>query len=345
MTDPSTAFDWTGALARVRAVIPPSPVVGAPTLCARLDRPVHLKLECLNETGSFKVRGAAARIQALGDEDRARGVVTCSSGNHGRAVAFVAERLGVPATVFVPDWVDPVKLAAIRAHRADAVLAGDSYDEAERRALEHAAARGLTFVPPFDDADVVAGQGTVALETLEQVPGVTEIAAPLSGGGLIGGIAAALRDHRPAVAVTAVTAHSARVMWESLRAGRPIEMPEDDTLAGALAGGIGLDNRVTFPLVRDLVAHHEIVDEAAIALAMAYAWHELGLVLEGGGAVALAAALEGLLPGDSSDPLVIVLSGGNVDLGVLGRVLAGNALAVPDRENQSRSPLSKEFPR
>lgn len=315
------ALDWTGALARVRAVIPPSPVVGAPSLSEQLGRPVHLKLECLNETGSFKVRGAAVRIQALSEEDRARGVVTCSSGNHGRAVAFVAEKLGVPAAVFVPAWVDPVKLAAIRAHGAEAVLAGNSYDEAERRALAHAKERGLTFVPPFDDADVVAGQGTVALELLEQVPGMAEIAAPLSGGGLIGGIAAALRDRGSAVAVTAVTARHARVMWESLRAGAPIEMAEDETLAGALAGGIGLDNRITFSLVRDLVDRHTLVEEADIARAMAWAYREAGLVVEGGGAVALAAALRGLLPEALSGPLVIVLSGGNVDPAVLARVL------------------------
>lgn len=300
-------------------------MVGAPSCSELLGREVHLKLESLLATGSFKVRGAAACIQGLDPARRAAGVVTCSSGNHGRAVAFVAERLGVPATVFVPSWVDPVKLAAIRSHGARAVVGGDSYDESEARALERAEAEGLTFVPPFDHPDVVAGQGTVALEILEQVPDVGEVAAPLSGGGLVGGIAAVLADRAPACLVTAATAWRARVMWESLQAGHPVECPEEETLAGALAGGIGLDNRITFALVRDLVHRHVAVDEAAIAGAMAFAFRRLGLVVEGGGAVALAAALDGRLSSDGpagDAPLVIVLSGGNVDPAVLARIVA-----------------------
>lgn len=283
-----------------------------------------LKLECLLETGSFKVRGAAACILALDDERRRRGVITCSSGNHGRAVAFVAERLGLPATICVPRWVDPVKLAAIRAHGAQAVLAGESYDAAEARALALADEEGLTFIPPFDHPDVVAGQGTLALELLDQVPDLSEVAAPLSGGGLVGGIAAALGPRAPQVAVTAVTAWNARVMWESLRAGRPIELDEEPTIAGALSGGIGLDNRVTFPLIRDRIDRHRRVHEPAIREAMAYAYRELGLVLEGGGAVALAAALEGQLAdeGGTTGTLVVVLSGGNVSTEVLHGVLS-----------------------
>jgi threonine dehydratase len=271
------------------------------------------------------VRGAAACILGIEPARRRRGVVTCSSGNHGRAVAYVAERLGVPATVCVPTWVDPVKLAAIRGHGAEAILAGETYDQAEAVALELSRERGLTFVPPFDHPDVVAGQGTLALELLEQVPDVVEVAAPLSGGGLVAGIAAALAWKAPEVAVTAVTAWNARVMWESLRAGHPVELEEEETLAGALAGGIGLDNQVTFPLVRDHVTRHHIVREPAIRSAMAYGYRELGLVIEGGGAVALAAALEGLLDaGPQQDgPLVVVLSGGNVATEVLQGVLTG----------------------
>lgn len=310
------------ALTRVRQVVQPSPLVGAPLLSDMLGRRTVLKLECLFETGSFKVRGAASCILGLTPAERQRGVITCSSGNHGRAVAYVAERVEVPATVCVPSWVDPVKLAAIRDHGAEAILAGDTYDAAEQVALELAVERGLTFVPPFDHPDVVAGQGTIALEILEQAPDTVEIVAALSGGGLVGGIAAALADTAPEVRVTAVTAENARVMWESLRAGRPVELEEIDTLAGALAGGIGLDNRVTFPLVRDLVKRHEVVDEAAIRRAMRFAFGELGLVVEGGGAVALAAALDGRLSGPDEGTLVLVVSGGNVALPVLRDVLS-----------------------
>jgi threonine dehydratase len=320
-------YDLDGALARVGSVVPSSPLVTAPSLSTRVGRPVHLKLECLLPTGSFKVRGATNAMLSLSDARRATGVVTCSSGNHGRAVAYVAERLGVRATVCVPEWVDPVKLAAIRGHGAETLLAGATYDEAEAFALERARASGAYFLPPFDDLDVVAGQATVGLEIVAALPDVGEVAAPLSGGGLVGGIGLALRERSPAARLTAVTAWSARVMWESLRVGHPVELAEEPTLAGALAGGIGPDNRITFDLVRSTVARHFTVDESAIARAMAYAYSELGLVVEGGGAVALAAALEGSLNdgaerADPGSPLVIVISGGNVDLEVLRTVLS-----------------------
>ncbi|MBT8405020.1 MAG: pyridoxal-phosphate dependent enzyme [Gemmatimonadetes bacterium] len=318
-------------MTRVRSVVPRSPLVGAPDLSECLGRPTHLKLECLLPTGSFKVRGAANAMLCLAPDQRRVGVVTCSSGNHGRAVAYVAERLGIRATVCVPEWVDPVKLAAIRGHGAETLLAGATYDEAEAVALERARDSGAHFLPPFDDPDVVAGQATVALEILDELPSVGEIVTPLSGGGLAGGIGLAVADRAPDVVVTAVTAWRARVMWESLRAGRPIELAEEPTLAGALAGGIGLDNRLTFELVRDTVTRHLTVDEAAIGRAMASAFREFGLVVEGGGAVALAAANEGLLndgdgaPSGTPSPLVIVVAGGNVDLAVLDQVLAADA--------------------
>lgn len=314
-------LDLAAALAAVRSVVPPTPLLRAPDLDAAAGgRAVWLKLECLQATGSFKVRGAAAHMLALGPEVRGRGVITCSSGNHGRAVAFVAERLGVPATVCVPRWVDPVKLAAIEGHGATAVLAGESYDEAEARALTLARERGWAFVPPFDDEAVAAGQGTAALEILDALSEVGEVAIPLSGGGLAGGMAHALARRAPGVVVTAVSARRARVMWESLQAGHPLEMDEEETLATALAGGIGLENRVTLALVRDHVHRHLLVDEDAIARAVV-AGYRRGLVLEGGGAVALAALLEGDLTHGPEGPLVVVLSGGNLDPKVLVRLL------------------------
>ena len=327
------------ARAAVRRLVPPSPLLEVPALSRRAGRPVHLKLESLQVTGSFKVRGAAARILSLGAEERERGVVTCSSGNHGKAVAWVAGRLGVPAVVCVPDWVDPVKLAAIRESGAEAVLAGPTYDAAAERAWALADARKLAFVHPFDDPWVAAGQGTVALEILDDLPEVGCVVVPLSGGGLAGGIGVALAGRGGGVGVVGASAERARVMVESLRRGRPVEMSEEETLASALAGGIELDNRVTFDLVRRFVDTHVVVPEAAVARAMAYAFRSLRLVVEGGGAVGLAALLEGLLdeaapvprdegaavrravePGDDR-PLVVVVSGGNVAEDVLAGVL------------------------
>lgn len=326
-----------------------TPLLRDPALSERIGRGVFLKAECLQCTGSFKVRGAAARLEALSPDERHRGIVACSSGNHGRAVAFVAGRLGVPATIFVPEWVDPVKLEGIRRSGAEAVLAGETFDESEALALERAKHDDRTYVSAYDDPWVIAGQGTIAEEVLDQLrraspvsgrvargvgsaadgPSPAAFVVPLSGGGLVGGIAAALRaslgEHAPPC--LAASAENAAVMLASVRAGRPVELPEHETLANALAGGIGLANRHSFALVRDLVAAHATVAEAEIGDAMRYGVARLRLVVEGGGAVGLASVLEdswrevALPPG----PLVVVLSGGNVAADTLTRALRGEA--------------------
>lgn len=312
----------------VRDALPPTPLYHHPELSRASGCPVWLKVESVQATGSFKVRGALARMAAMSAEDRARGVVACSSGNHGRAVAWAAERLGVPAVVCVPGWVDPVKRRAIEAHGAEARLVGDSYDEAEAEAHRMARETGRVLVHPFDDPLVAAGQGTVALEILQLLPEAGHVLVPLSGGGLAGGMAYAFRSLGARAEVVAVSARNARVMRASLQAGRPVELPEEPTLASALAGGIGVENRVTFPLVRDWIRRHEEVTEGEIARAMAFGFSELGLILEGGGATALAAFLAGRIPRhpDAETPLVVVLSGGNVDLTLLGRVLGETPL-------------------
>lgn len=305
----------------VRRLLDRTPLWRDPGLSHRLGRPVWLKAECLQETGSFKVRGAVARMAALSPGERERGVVTCSSGNHGRAVAWAAERLGIRAVVCVPGWVDPVKRDAIRRHGAETRLVGESYDEAEAEAERLARDTGRVLIHPFDDSLVAAGQATVALEILECVPAPEDVLVPLSGGGLAGGMAYAFHSLGAGKVVTAVSAARARVMRASLEAGRPVEIPEEPTLASALAGGIGLGNRVTFALVREFVRNHGDASEAEIARAMTYGFRELSLVLEGGGATALAAVLAGHAP-RGRGPLVVVLSGGNVDPLLLQRVLA-----------------------
>jgi threonine dehydratase len=319
-----TELDFDAAEARIRDLIRWTPVLqlhpeDLPSNAREryAGTPILLKLENLQRTGSFKVRGAASAMTALDAGAASRGVVTCSSGNHGRAVAYVAATLGIPATVCIPSWVDPVKLDAIRNTGARPVIAGDTYDEAELAADRIAREEGLTLIHPFDDPAVVAGQGTVALELVADVPDASTVVVPLSGGGLVGGIAAALATRAPAARVVAVSAERASVMVQSLRAGRPIEVSEEPTLANALAGGIGLANRVTFRLVREHVAQHVLVSEAAIERGIRYAARTVRAVVEGGGAVGLAALLEGLLDpwadGSPANPIVIVLSGGNID--------------------------------
>jgi len=330
MTDPPAVSDlaswpthrWEDVLARVRALVPPTPCVRFPDLGACYGGDIALKLENLQRTGSFKVRGAISKLTALGPEARSGGVVACSSGNHGRAVAWVAGELDVPATIFVPEWVDPVKLAGMREDGADVRLVGTSYDEAAAAAHQEVQRTGRPFVHPFDDVDVAAGQGTVALEILEVVPDVRHVIVCLSGGGLAGGVAAALRAHGSDAEVVAVSAERARVMFESLKAGRPLELEEESTIASALSGGIELENRVTFDLVRRHVDRHVVVEEAAIERAMGIAARHLHLVVEGGGAVGLAALFEGLLPAeDRAGPTVVVVSGGNVDATRLAEIV------------------------
>lgn len=322
----AASLDPGRAREAVRGVAEVTPLLEAPALSERMGRRVLLKAESLQVTGSFKVRGAAARLAALTREERHRGVVACSSGNHGRAVAWVAGRMGIPATICVPEWVDPVKLKGIRDAGAEAVLAGPTYDESELHAQELARTTGRTFVSAFDDPWVIAGQGTLALEILDALDEApAAVLAPLSGGGLMAGIALALRgrlgDRAPRA--VAVTAERARVMLSSLEAGRPLELPEEETVAGALAGGIGLDNRYSFALVRDLVDEHVLVSEEAVRRAMAYAYHELKLVVEGGGATALAALVEGTwTPPPGEGAVVVVVSGGNVSLDTLASAVA-----------------------
>ncbi|MFC1499644.1 threonine/serine dehydratase [Candidatus Zixiibacteriota bacterium] len=306
----------------ISGIVATSPLVRSAGLSDHAGTDVWLKLENLQVTGSFKVRGASARMLALTEEERGRGVVTCSSGNHGRAVAYVAERLGIPATICLPEWVDRVKLDAMRKHGAETVLHGSTYDEAEIRSFEIEKDEGLTYVHAFDDPHVISGQGTIALELLEQLPSVRTVVVPLSGGGLLAGITLALKKHDPSIEVIGVSAERARVMHESILAGRPMEFPEEETVASALSGGIGLENSYTFNLVRDLVDHRLLVDETAVLEAMVYAARDEKIVVEGGGAVGIAALLTGQVKSLEGD-VAVVVSGGNVDPALLAKVLSG----------------------
>jgi len=315
VSDP-TLRDIYLARQRIAGLARRTPLVRSAGLSERAGAAVYLKLESLQETGSFKIRGAANKLLSLTAEERARGVVAVSSGNHGRAVAYVAQQIGVRAVICVSERVPAGKVEAIRRLGAEVVVHGASYDEAEAHSLLLQAERGLTRVDPFDDPAVIAGQGTIGLELLEDLPQVDAVVVPLSGGGLIAGIAIALKAAQAAIRVIGASMERAPVMVYSLRAGRPVELPEEDTLADALMGGIGLDNRYTFRLVQQTVDETLLVSEEEIAGAMAFALEQERLVVEGGGAVALAALLYGKVtqPGRT---IAVVLSGANVDLSLL----------------------------
>ncbi len=317
-------IDVSAAAQRIAAIVRKTPVVPVDPGHQKGGQ-VWLKLENLQVTGSFKVRGAANKIASLDRDARRRGIVTCSSGNHGRAVAYVAEAFGVPATVCVPEWVDPVKLDAIKSHGAEVVVEGATYDETEARSFEIQQDRELVYVHPFDDPEVIAGQGTIGIELLDKVGALDSVVVPLSGGGLIAGIAVALKQEG-STSVVGVSAENACVMYKSLEAGSPQALPEEETIANALAGGIGMENKYSFELVRDLVDQHVLVSEIEIRTAMRYAASEYHLILEGGGAVALAALIHGKLD-DRHGETALVLSGGNVDPALLAEVLGPRSTA------------------
>lgn len=299
---------------RIRAITIETPLIESPALaetCA--GRSVFLKAESLQPTGSFKIRGAANKLLSLTEAERARGVVTVSSGNHGRAVAHVAAQLGIRAVVCLSERTPRNKIEAIAGLGAEVLVHGASYEEAEIHARRIQEARGLTMIEPFDDPFVIAGQGTVGLEILAAFPAVDTLVVPLSGGGLLSGIALVMKSANPAIRTVGVSMARAPVMYHSLRAGEPVDMAEEDTLADALVGNIGLDNRYTFRMIHHLVDEVVLVSEEEIAGAMAMALQAHRLVVEGGGAVAIAASMHHRVERLGRN-VVVVVSGSNVSL-------------------------------
>lgn len=311
-----TMRDIYKARRRIAGMAIRTPLIESPELTKRIGVPVYLKLENVQRTGAFKIRGAANKLLSLSAEERERGVITVSSGNHGRAVAHVARQLGIRAVVCMSCRVPIHKAEGIRRLGAEVILEGESYDEAERHAVRMVEELGLTMIPPFDDPYVIAGQGTIGLELLEDLPEVETVVVPLSGGGLLSGIALALKSADPGTRAVGVSMERAPVMFHSLKAGRPVEMEEQETLASALAGGIGLENRYTFDMIRKRVDDTVLVSEEEIADAMVFALEAHKLVVEGGGAVALATVLHRKIRPTGRN-VAVVISGGNVEVPLL----------------------------
>jgi len=312
------------ARTRIRGVAQRTPLLrdagpGVGQTATAASVPVWIKDETVQPTGSFKVRGAANAVLALDPDVRDRGVVAVSTGNHGRAVAYVSRQAGTHAEVFVSQRVPAGKLAALRNEGATVHVHGDSQDEAEQAARAFADERGAALIPPFDHPDVIAGQGTIGLELLEDLPDLATLIVPVSGGGLIVGTALAVRSSTPGVRIVGVSMTEGAVMHASLRAGRPTAMPEADTLADSLQGGLGADNAYTFAMVRELVDDLVLVTEEALAEAMRYAFVTHRRILEGGGAAALAALRSGVVR--ATGPTVVVASGANVETETYARIL------------------------
>ncbi len=298
-----------------------TPLAPSASLSGR-GRDVRLKLETIQPTGAFKIRGAANALARLSPEQAARGVVCASTGNHGRAVSHAAARRCVRAAVCLSELVPENKREAIRAAGGDLRVIGRSQDEAQREAGRLAAEEGLTEIPPFDHADVIAGQGTIGLEILEDWPQADTLVVPLSGGGLIGGIALAVKSASPAIRVIGVSMARGAAMQASLAAGHPVEVEEEASLADSLGGGIGLDNRFTYDLARRFVDEIVLLPETAIANAMRHLYRHEGLVTEGAAAVGAALLLDDFAE-RLGERIAIVVSGRNVDMALFQRVIAG----------------------
>ncbi|GAB4473866.1 MAG: hydroxyectoine utilization dehydratase EutB [Anaerolineae bacterium] len=315
-----TLADIFQARRRIAPLMVRTPLIPAASLGERAGGPVYLKLENVQPTGAFKLRGAANKVLSLSEAERARGVLAVSSGNHGQAVAYVAARLGVRSVICLSEAVPPHKVAGIRRWGAEVIIAGRSYDEAADEAAHLCEVNGMTFIHPFDDPAVIAGQGTIGLEVLEDLPDVRTLVVPLSGGGLIAGIALAAKAAAPLIRVIGVSMERGPVMARSLQAGQVLTLPEEPTLADALMGGIGPDNRHTFRMCQQLVDEVVLVSEEEIAAAMAFMLHEHHLVVEGGGAVGIAALLHRRAA--VRGPAVVVISGGSVSIPLLMDIAA-----------------------
>jgi threonine dehydratase len=333
-----TAEDVVRARAAVGDVARHTPVLPSATLSERAGATVLLKAESLQRTGSFKIRGALNKLAAVG-EACSRGVVCGSAGNHAQALAFAARARGVRCEVFMPAEASIGKAEAASELGAIVHLVGSSVDDCLMTARERAAETGMVFVHPFDDPDVVAGQGTLGLELLEDVPDLAKVIVPLGGGGLTSGVAIAIKSARPEVQVVGVQVETVAPFPESLRVGKPVEAPQALTIADGIA--VKRPGELTLDLIGRWVDDVVVVPEDDVAEAMVLLLEKAKLVVEGAGAVGVAALLAGATDAPAEGSTVVVLSGGNVDAGLLAIVArrheteAGRRIVVltrvPDR--------------
>jgi len=302
---------------RIASTARRTPLERSRWLSAEHGRDVFLKLECFQLTGSFKLRGAMARLAALNPEERARGVLTVSAGNHGLAVAHCAEVLGLAATIVVPESASRAKVDSIRRYPVTLVERGAGYDDAERAARVMELELGATFVSPYNDEEVIAGQGTIGLEVLEDAPGLEAIIIPVGGGGLIAGVAIAAKAINPGIKIYGAEPLTSPTMTAALQAGRIIEIEEQQTIADGCAGNVE-PGSITFPIIQRLVDEIILVSEEAIRRAMTRIAIEDHVMIEGSAALSIAALDQLRSTGQS---VAAIVSGRNISLGIFAQAV------------------------
>lgn len=325
-----TLADFASARETVSRVARVTPMESSLFLSEVLGSPVYLKCESLQRTGSYKIRGAYNRLSRLSDEERARGVVAASAGNHAQGVALAARELGIKSTIFMPVGVALPKLQATRRYGAEVVLRGHTVDEPLRAAAQFAESTGAVLIPPFDHPDVVAGQGTLGLEILDQVPNLDTVVVPIGGGGLISGVASVLKQtfakEGRTVRIVGVQAENAASYPPSLKAGEPTDITIQPTIADGIA--VSRPGALNFDIISTMVDEVVTVSDDDIARALLVLLERAKLVVEPAGAVSVAAILTGLVK--NSGTTVAILSGGNIDPLVMERVIS-RGLAASDR--------------
>jgi len=296
-----------------------TPLIHSLALSKNLE--VYLKLECLQVTGSFKLRGATNKLLNLTNEQKNKGVIAVSTGNHGKGVAHAAKQIGIKSTIFMSSMVPEHRKKAIESLGAKVEIIGNNSDEADLYAREFAKKNNITLVHPFDDLDVIAGQGTVGLEMLEAMPNIDSVIIPTSGGGLIGGIALAIKLQKPSVKIIATSMKRGPSMYESLKAGKPVDVKEEETLADCLGGSIGLDNQYTFGICKDVIDDFILIDEPKIAEGIKFNFEKHKLVTEGAAATSIM-AVKDQLSSHFGKNTICLLCGGNIDSELFGKIIS-----------------------
>ncbi|MER9951352.1 hydroxyectoine utilization dehydratase EutB [Mesorhizobium sp. M0047] len=328
MTRAIALADIRIARERIANKIERTPTVLSHSLSERCGVPVYLKLEHRQTTGSFKLRGASNAVASLSTDEKARGVVAASTGNHGRALAHAAKLEGLRAVICMSRLVPGNKLDEIRRLGAEVRIVGNSQDDAQQEVERLVAQEGLVMLPPFDHPSIIAGQGTLGLEMIEQVPDAALVLVQLSGGGLASGVAAAIKGVSPGTKIIGVSMARGAAMKASLDAGHPVLVEELPTLADSLGGGIGLDNRLTFAMCRDLLDDVILLSEDEIAAGIRHAYAQEREIVEGAGAVGIAALLAGKV--GANGPVVVLLSGRNIDMNAHRRIVCEAPLLKED---------------